>query len=54
MNRFLFSFIAKLIKSKLNCEKSTKLEKTLGSGRFLEGRCDNSRDWLLSTVTSDT
>ena len=24
MNRFLFSFIAKLIKCKLNCEKSTK------------------------------
>jgi len=31
-----------------------KLEKTLGSGRSLEGRCDVSRDWLLSTVTSDT
>ena len=31
-----------------------KLEKTLGSGRHLEGRRNVSCDWLLSTVTSDT
>ena len=37
-----------------------KLEKTLGEPKsnkfdwYLEGRNDVNRDWLLSTVTSDT
>jgi len=31
-----------------------KLEKTLGNRRYLEGRCDISRAWLLSTAASDT
>ena len=30
------------------------LRKHWGTVGHLEGRCDVSRDWLLSTVTSDT
>ena len=52
--RMVFRRLRNLLKPKLNCEKIQKFEKTLGSGRHLEGRCDVNRDWLLSTVTSDT